>query len=407
MDHENFALLLDKPEADWTKEEKRAMEEHAATCADCAMLLAMRREMRTMDAEAQVPPSFSSSWRDAVQKEEHTMNRKILQFPWKRTLAGIAAAAVVLVGTTVTFLNNRQNQDIKTQKTTYTYESSYAAEEAYDGGSAYAAKSAARSPGLGMNAFTETEYDEYASDTVSASENTRQAKIIRTVDFTIKTKQYQADYDALRELAARYGGRIESLSTSGDGTVNSLRRASFTLRIPSDQLDAFISGARNVGSVSSYSESSEDVSDSYYDMQTRLETQKAKLQRLTELMAMAEDVSDLIELENAITDTQYWIDYYTGQMNGYDSRVSESTVYISLRELSTAEPVEVRGQTLGERIGSALSGSFELVGEFLQALVVFLVAALPWIAGAVVILLVIRVLVRHRKKVKKAKTEQQ
>ena len=385
MDHKDFALLLDTPETDWTPEEKRAMEEHAASCADCAMLLAMRREMRAMDADEQTPPSFSSSWRDAIQKEDRKMNGKILQFPWKRTLAGVAAAAVVLVGTTATFLNNRNKPT--NYKTSASYDT-YIAEDSYDGGSYYADRAA----GMGMNAAFTT-----------AAEGVRQTKIIRTVNFTIKTKEYQADYEALRELTARLGGRIESLSTSGDGTVNSLRRASFTLRIPSDKLDEFIGGARNVGSVSSYSESSQDVSDSYYDMQTRLDTQKAKLQRLTELMAKAEDVADLIELEDAISDTQYWIDYYTGQMNGYDSRVSDSTVYVELRELSTAEPVEVRGQTLGERIESALADSFELVGEFLQALVVFLVAALPWLAGLTVIILAIRALVKHRKKVKKAK----
>lgn len=399
MDHKDFALLLDTPETDWTLEEKRAMEEHAASCADCAMLLAMRREMRAMDADEQTPPSFSSSWRDAIQKEDRKMNGKILQFPWKRTLAGVAAAAVVLVGTTATFLNNRNKPT--NYKTSASYDT-YIAEDGYDGGSYYADRAA----GMGMNAAftTAAEAVEYEMDEApAAAEGVRQAKIIRTVNFTIRTKEYQADYEALRELTARLGGRIESLSTSGDGTVNSLRRASFTLRIPSDKLDEFIGGARNVGSVSSYSESSQDVSDSYYDMQTRLDTQKAKLQRLTELMAKAEDVADLIELEDAISDTQYWIDYYTGQMNGYDSRVSDSTVYVELRELSTAEPVEVRGQTLGERIESALADSFELVGEFLQALVVFLVAALPWLAGLTVIILVIRALVKHHKKAKKAK----
>jgi len=402
MDHEKFALLLDTPEADWTPEEKRAMEEHAASCADCAMLLAMRREMRAMDAEAQMPPSFASSWRDELQKEEHKMNGKILQFPWKRTLAGVAAAAVVLVGATATFLNNRNGTP---SSVSYKQSSDYAVvEDGYDGG--YYAQRAA---GMGMNAaYTTAETMEYEMDEApAAAEGVRQAKIIRTVDLSIRTKEYQADYEALRELTARLGGRIESLSTSGDGTANSLRRATFTLRIPSDRLDEFISGARNVGSVSSYSENSQDVSDSYYDIQTRLETQKTKLQRLTELMAKAEDVSDLIELEDAISDTQYWIDSYTGQLKGYDSRVSDSTVYVKLQELSTAEPVEVRGQTLGERIESALTESFELVGEFLQALVVFLVAALPWAAGAAVILLVIRALVRHHKKVKKAKAEQQ
>ena len=403
MDHEKFALLLDTPETEWTPDEKRAMEEHAASCADCAMLLAMRREMRAMDEEAAVPVSFSSSWRDEIQKEERTMNGKILQFPWKRTLAGVAAAAVVLVGTTATFLSNRDTTSVK-QNTSSAYYDTYIEEESYDGGN-YAAKSAG---GMAMNAaFTTAATAEYEMDAAPTAEGVREAKIIRTVDLTIKTKEYQADYEALRELTARLGGRVESLSTSGDGTANSLRRATFTLRIPSDRLDEFISGARGVGSVSSYSENSQDVSDSYYDMQTRLDTQRAKLQRLTELMAKAEDVSDLIELEDAISDTQYWIDYYTGQMNGYDSRVSDSTVYVKLQELSTAEPVEVRGQTLGERIQSALAESLELVGEFLQAMVVFLVAALPWIAGAAVILLGIRALVRHHKKVKRAKENQQ
>ena len=39
----------------------------------------------------------------------------------------------------------------------------------------------------------------------------------------------------------------------------------------------------------------------------------------------------------------------------------------------------------------------------IMSLVVFLVAALPWLAGLAVIILVIRALVKHRKKAKKAK----
>lgn len=397
MDCRTFALLLEKPETEWTQEEQRAAEEHAAHCADCRMLLAMGREMRSMDEAEEVPPSFSSSWREKINTEEKKMNGKILSFPWKRTLAAVAAVAVVAVGTTAALLNNRE----QTGYTTYATKSSYASESAYESGASYSSRMAA-----GMGANMVADYAEYEMDAATEDAGSvQEAKIIRTVNFTIRTKEYEADYEAIRQLTAQYGGRIESLSTSGDGTANSLRYASFTLRIPSDKLDEFISGARDVGSVSSYSESSEDVSESYYDMQSRLETQKAKLQRLTEMMAKAKNISDLIELESAITDTQYWIDYYTGKMRGYDSRVSDSYVYVTLRELSTAEPVEVRGLTLGERIENALSGSIEMAGEVLEALVVFLVAALPWIVAGAVLVIVLRVVIRRKKNRKKAKEQ--
>ena len=131
--------------------------------------------------------------------------------------------------------------------------------------------------------------DSYASEEMAAEEASggeREAKIVRTVNFTVRTQQYEQDYDEIRMLVEEYGGRIESLNTSGDGTAYSLRRANYTLRIPSQRLEAFLDAAKGVGNVSNYSESSEDVSENYYDMQSRLETQEAKLQRLNEMLGL-------------------------------------------------------------------------------------------------------------------------
>ena len=249
-------------------------------------------------------------------------------------------------------------------------------------------------------------YEDYemADTTVEESQS---AKIIRTVNFTIQTRDYESDYEALRQLTADLGGHIESLSASGDGSSGSLRRASFTLRIPSERLDEFIGGAKGVGRVSSYSETSEDVSEAYYDIESRLNTQKAKMERLTELMKKAEDIEDLIELEDAISDTQYWIDRYTGNLKGYDSRVNDSYVYVTLREMSSASVVETKELTLGERIVSAVKVSIEKAWEVLQALVIFLIAALPWIAVLAVVILALRAIVRRRKRKTARKTEDQ
>ena len=142
-------------------------------------------------------------------------------------------------------------------------------------------------------------------------------------------------------------------------------------------------------------------------MQSRLETQQAKLQRLNEMLAKSKNISDLIELENAISDTQYWIDYYTGRMRGYDSRVADSYVYITLREINNADAAEQKELSLGERIVNAVKASLEAAGEMLQAFVIFFIAALPWLIVLVAIVLIVRAVVRSRRKRRKAagKTE--
>ncbi|MBQ9197064.1 MAG: DUF4349 domain-containing protein [Clostridia bacterium] len=404
MDCRTFALLLEKPEEEWTREERQELDAHAAGCRDCAMLLAMRREMRAMDEETEVPAAFSVSWRNVIDMEaQKKMNGKISSFPWKRALAGVAAVAVLAIGTTVTYLDNQSNSYRYTAGKQYaSYESSdYDVEPAeYEEAAPMLAASGAVSE---KRAVSDSAM--YSTTSTADAGAAQAAKVIRTVNFTIQTRDYENDYEAIRQLTADLGGRVESLNSSGDGTSSSLRRANFTLRIPSDRLDEFISGARGVGKVSSFSESSDDVSESYYDTQSRLNTQRVKLERLTELMQKAEDVSDLIELENAISDAQYWIDYYTGSLRGYDSRVSDSYVYVNLREMSSASAAETKELTLGERILNAIGASLETAAEVLQALVIFLVAALPWFAALAVVIVLVRLIVRRRKARKQKKEE--
>ena len=406
MDCRTFELLLDRTEEEWTQDELREAREHAAICAHCRMLWNVRREMADMDRDEPLPPAFSESWKEKIRTEaEHKMNIRLASL--KRPLAAVAAVAVLVLGTTVSY-NNRWGDSRRSS-------AAYQAGSDYDAGYGYSASAkrtantlqslAAAPEGALMEDSVVFEAEETAygaADDPSVSP----AKIIRTVSFTLKTRQYERDYQQIRDLTEACGGRIESLSISGDGSASSLRRAEFTLRIPSARLDDFISDARSAGNVSAYSESSDDVSDSYYDIQSRLHTQQAKLARLTEMMEKADSIEDLIRLESAISETQYLIDRYSGQIGSYDSRVNDSTVYITLRELSSADAAEVKELGLGERILNAVRGSLETAGEVAQAFIIFLLSALPWIAAGAVLILAVRALLRRRK-ARREKREQE
>ena len=99
---------------------------------------------------------------------------------------------------------------------------------------------------------------------------------------------------------------------------------------------------------------SDNVSEAYYDTESRLITQQTKLERLQTLLAQAETMEDIITIESAISDTELEIEQLTGTLRQYDSLVDFSTVYITLQEVYQLSNVEEPATRLG--VGAAAGG---------------------------------------------------
>ena len=220
-------------------------------------------------------------------------------------------------------------------------------------------------------------------------------KIIRTASMTIVTQDFDHAVSALSASCEGQGGWIEHSSQSTNSRTG-LRTAYLTLRVPQAQLDPYLSGTEGLGRITSRSESAEDVTASYQDTQTRLNTQLALMDRLQALITESGDLSDLLALENQIADTQYQIDSLQTSLNRTDRQVSYSTVSITVQEEKLAELTDTT-VSFGERIVSAVQTGWEAFTGFLGDMVVFLVAALPFI-GIVLVLVVIVHIIRKRRK---------
>ena len=401
MNCTEFSNLLDAfMDGALSEEEARRMREHAAACETCAALLALRNDCRTLEEEIEVPDGFSPSWRRMIQEESRMEEKSRKKTAWKGWLAAAAALVFIIGGTVI----SRDAMAPRTENRTKASEPSAADREygAYNG-----IRAAGGAPILNSEAL-EYEFEDMEVPMEAAEEEWnddsadqgKTEKIIRTASFSLRTTAYDEDMEKLQALTAEMGGRVEYMSSSGDALSGQTRSASLTLRIPSSRLDDFLTGAKGISSVTSMTEERQDISDSYYDTQSRLETQRTKLARLQALMTAAEDVSDLIEIESAIADTQYWIDVYTSRLKGYDSRVDYSTVTVSVREIRITESEEV---TLGQRIAAGLESSLEDFQWFLEDMLIFLVSALPWLAGIGVVIGVIILIVKKRKKNKNKK----
>ena len=193
---------------------------------------------------------------------------------------------------------------------------------------------------------------------------TTEKKIIRTAGMTIKTQRYDEALASLESTCLGQGGWIES-TNENTNSYSGLRTAYLTLRVPQETLDSFLEGTEGLGRVTSRNESAQDVTASYQDTQTRLNTQLALMERLQALITESADLSDLLALESQIADTQYQIDTLQTSLNRTDRQVSYSTVRITLQEEKAPELTDT-SVSFGDRLLSAIKTGFNALESFLE-----------------------------------------
>ena len=218
-------------------------------------------------------------------------------------------------------------------------------------------------------------------------------KIIRTVTMTCETKAYDNAVTLIMDTLNAYGGYVEASNVTGTGfenVKNSARRASYTLRVPAEKLDAFLETLRTDEGIRILSQNatSDEITATYYDTVSRLETLKAEKASLTAMLegfTDYKDISNMLKVQERLYDVIEEIEALQTKLNLYDGRVAMSTVKLSLNEVIIYTEVVVPDPTFGERIGEAFRESWADFGEGCQDFAVWFVEAFPTLLVLVVI----------------------
>lgn len=368
-------------------EEREEMEAHAQTCEACRALLDhadVLSGMQHIDEDVTAPESFKTGWRSAIRQTP----RVISIGDWMRRkgarVVGYAACAA-LVFAAGAGMGRLSGEDTAAQ-TAYDYD--YGAYDTYE---AYPQEDAVAlyensAPALGARSAAEKGA---ANDSTAEDEK----KIVRNAWLTLKTERFDEAVSALCEQIEQAGGVVESRDISG--AKNASRSASLTLRVPSDMLDGVLSGAGEWGEVTREQTSAVDMTSTYTDNASRLESARAKKRQLDALYEKAENMEDIITLTDAIFDVQEEIEWLEGQNRRIDNQASMATLYVTINEKSSAVSAK---QPFFTRLGRQLADGWENFGEFVSNAVLGLTYALPWVAAAAVGAVMVRAAIRKKKK---------
>lgn len=233
-------------------------------------------------------------------------------------------------------------------------------------------------------------------------------KLIKTVDIAAETEDFDTLVPGLQKQVEALGGYIESNQVYEIGSyyvddhMEKQRCANMTARVPKEKLDGFLSSVAKQSNVTSHSESVEDVTLQYVDLESHKKALLTEQERLLELLAQAESVEDIIAIEGRLSEVRYQLESMESQLRTYDNKIDYSTVYLSIEEVRKYSAPQ--NASVGQRISRGFVKSLEDIGYGVQDFAIGFVIDIPYIVLWIVIIAVAVFILRIVRKAWKKRT---
>ena len=199
--------------------------------------------------------------------------------------------------------------------------------------------------------------------------------IIRTAQLTVTTKEFDKARANLDPILKRHHGYLGELTVGGN--TGSGRTLSATLRVPADQLDATMTEVKALGRVESESQSGQDVTSQYVDLQARLGNARNTEERLTDLLRnRTGQLSDVLAVEQELDRVRGEVEQMEAERKNMSSQVSYAALNATIMEDYKAELQVVPPSTFNRLSNAAVEG-YRGMADGVVGLVLFLLSTGP------------------------------
>jgi len=246
--------------------------------------------------------------------------------------------------------------------------------------------------------------------TIVASDGSNQAIeriVIKNASLTISVADPSISMNTISKMAEQMGGFVVSANMYKEklGSGAEVPRASITIRVPAEKLNAALDLIRSESTQAPISENmnSQDVTNEYIDLQSRQKNLEAAEVNLTKIMDEAYKTEDVLAVFNQLVSIREQIEVIKGQIKYYSESAHFSAISVELVANAAVQPLEIGGwqpQGVAKEAIQSLIRTMQDLGTVLiwlvldilpVLLVLFLIFLLPP-------LLVIRAWLRRRAK---------
>ena len=235
----------------------------------------------------------------------------------------------------------------------------------------------------------EESYKEVGTGALPSIEEERM--IVRNGEISLVVNDVTDARDEIAQLAVRFDGYVVSSQISGEEQD---MRGWISIRVPDDRFEPALAELRDLAvRVTSESTSSQDVTEEYVDLESRLKNAEATESQYLALLEKAEDVEDILNIYESLSRVRSEIEQIKGRMQYLERISSMSLISVYLKPAATAKPLVRVGWSALEMLKSAVRG-IVIFGQWLGTIAIWLLIFCP-VWGAILGIIYWR---RHRKK---------
>ena len=190
-------------------------------------------------------------------------------------------------------------------------------------------------------------------------------KIVRSASLTLEVADEPKARALAKAAALRAGAELAGDQSSGGGAG---RCATLTFRVAPERFEALTSALESVGRVTGRSVSSQNLSEEFVDLRSRLANLRRVEKRLTDLLSFqTHKLPDVLQVERELERVGAQIEQVEGRMKYIDALAAQSVITVTL-----AEPVQVqepeRTGLLAEMRNAVMSAVLTFIGTGLALL---------------------------------------
>jgi hypothetical protein len=215
-------------------------------------------------------------------------------------------------------------------------------------------------------------------------------KIVKTALLSMDVEDYKKTMPAIKKIVQQHKAYI---STEEETDYKYMITNNLTIRVLSSSFEVLIDSLTGVAKKINHKNiSSQDVSEEFVDIQARLKTKKEVENRYSELLKKANNIGDILQIEEKIRVIREEIEAKEGRLQFLNNQVAYSTINLTVNQTISSTHYE---QSFWDKVGEAVSGGWE-------GLLIFFVGIMYlwplWLSLAAGLLILIRFLKKRKRK---------
>jgi hypothetical protein len=202
-------------------------------------------------------------------------------------------------------------------------------------------------------------------------------KIVYTADVRVIVEDFPTAEAVLKKLVKDHHGFVAKSEISG--SAGERRSGTWKVRVPVDDFEDFVQAVAGLGVPQKNTTDSQDVTEEYYDLETRIKNKKVEEERLRKHLDQSTGkLDEILAVEKELSRVRGEIEHLEGRLRLLASLASLTTVTVTIQEIKNYIPPQA--PTFAASIANTFSTSLGLLGAVGQGLVLVAVALAPWLA---------------------------